>query len=66
MKREYSAAGISEWIDDYIHNERDRNILKDRFIEDMPFKLLEDKYHLSDRHIKRIVKKADGFFIRLK
>lgn len=39
---------------EYIHNERNRNILIDRYVYDMMFKELADKYSLTERHIKRI------------
>lgn len=39
---------------EYIHNERNRNILIDRYVNDMMFKELADKYSLTERHIKRI------------
>ena len=42
-------------IDSYIHNARNRQILKDRLIDGMSYKELEGKYNLTDRHIKRIV-----------
>ena len=45
---------LSNLIDRYIHNERNRDILKDRYIDGMLFKELADKYILSERHIKRI------------
>ena len=61
----YSASVVEQLIDEYIHNERNKSILKDRFLCEIPFKELEDKYHLSDRQLKRIVKKADTIFIKL-
>lgn len=39
---------------EYIHNERNRNILIDRYVNEMMFKELEAKYKLDERHIKRI------------
>lgn len=59
----YTNSKMSEFINEYVHSERDRNILTDRFINGMTFSELEDKYDLTDRQIKRIVKKADSFFI---
>lgn len=61
----YKNSDILCFIQEYIHSERDRNILIDRFVHGLTFTELEDKHHLSERHIKRIVKKADIFFISL-
>lgn len=52
--KEYSNTRLSELIDDYVHSERDRQILKDRYINGLLFKELEDKYGLSDRRLKVI------------
>ncbi|MBP5311894.1 MAG: hypothetical protein J6112_03570 [Clostridia bacterium] len=56
---------MAELIDEYIHSARDRQILKDRFIDGLTFAELEDKHNLSERQIKRIVKKADTLLCRL-
>lgn len=61
----YTNSEIMKYIQEYIHSERDRNILIDRFINGLTFDELENKHHLSERQIKRIVKKADNFFITL-
>lgn len=52
---EYDNKEIEALIDSYIHNARNRNILKDRLIDGLSFKELEGKYNLTERHIKRIV-----------
>ena len=59
-RMKYSFDGItnrqfSELVDDWIKDKRSRQILKDRFIDGMTFDELSEKYHLSDRHVKRIV-----------
>ena len=61
----YTNSRITELINEYIHSKRDREILIDRFVHGLTFCELEDKYHLSERQIKRIVYKADHFFITL-
>lgn len=63
--KEYTNSVMSQLIDEYIHSERDRAILKDRFINGLTFARLEEKYDLSERQIKRIVKKADAILLRL-
>ena len=56
---------MTELINEYIHSQRDREILIDRFVNGLTFSELEDKHHLSERQIKRIVKKADPILIHL-
>lgn len=61
----YTNSQMALLIDEYIHSERDRNILKDRFINGLTFAKLEERYGLTERQIKRIVKKADVILCRL-
>ena len=63
--KEYSNTDITNLINEYIHSERDRKILIDRFVNGLTFSELEDKHHLSERQIKRIVKKADTILVHL-
>ena len=63
MKSTYDNDEMAEFIRKYIHSARDREILRDRLIDRMLFKELEAKYNLTERHIKRIVAKADKLFI---
>ena len=63
---EYSNTEISRAIDDYIHSDRDRQILKSRLIDGLTYDELSDRYHLSARRVKTIVYKAqEGLFKRL-
>ena len=56
---------IAKLIDEYIHSERDREILKDRLINGYIFARLADKYYpLSERQIKNIVYKAQRVLFR--
>ena len=61
---DYSNSTMEMLINEYIHSERDRKILIDRFINGLTFAELEDKHNLSERQIKRIVKKADDILIK--
>ena len=63
--KEYANSEMSKAIDEYIHYARDREILKDRLIDGMTYAELSDKYNLSERHIKTIVKKADKILLRI-
>ena len=63
---EYTNSQISQLIDEYIHSERDRNILKDRFINGFCYEPLAEKYDLSVPQIKRIIyKNQQKIFKRL-
>ena len=65
-KSDYSNTDMSKAIDDYIHSDRDRQILKSRLIDGLTYDELSDRYHLTSRRIKTIVYKAqDGLFKRL-
>lgn len=61
----YSNSNFESWINEYIHSERDREILYERFVNGLTFAELSDKFYLSERQVKNIVKKADDFFLRL-
>lgn len=52
---EYTNSRIAEVIDEYIHSERDRAILKRRYIDGICFEPLAEEFDMSDRQIKRIV-----------
>ena len=55
---EYTNSGISVAIDEYIHSERDRSILKRRLIDGITYEGLAEEFDLSVTQIKRIVYKG--------
>lgn len=55
---EYSNSQISELIDEWIHSERDRGIMKRRLVDGLTFERLAEEYDMSVRQIKRIVYKC--------
>lgn len=55
--REYTNSEISALIDEHIHNERDRRLLKRRLIDGVCYEPLAEEFDMSDRHIKRIIYK---------
>jgi hypothetical protein len=64
--REYTNSEISAAIDEYIHNERDRAILKRRLIDGICFEPLAEEFDLSVRHVQTIVYKgSDKIFKHL-
>lgn len=46
---------IKLWIDEYIHVERDRNLLKRRLCDGICFEPLAEEFDLSVRQTKKIV-----------
>ena len=54
---EYTNSQICELIDEYIHSERDRNLLKRRLVDGICFEPLAEEFELSPRQVRRIVYK---------
>lgn len=50
---------ISSLIDEWIHSERDRKILKRRLLDGVIYDKLAEEFDLSVRHIKKIVYKGE-------
>jgi len=59
----YGNSQITALINEYIHSERDRKILIDRLVNGYTFDELSEKYYLSVRQVKNIVKKADDLLL---
>lgn len=53
--KDYTNSQIRALIDEYIHSERDRLILKRRLIDGIHFEPLAEEFDMSDSQIKRIV-----------
>lgn len=66
MNASYSNSDFIKLVSEYVHSERDRNILIDRFVDGLTFAELSEKYFMSERQMKRIVKKADALLIKLR
>ena len=54
---EYTNSQIREIIAEYIHSERDREILARRLIDGVTFERLAEEFDMSVRQIKNIVYK---------
>lgn len=55
---DYTNSEIAEAIDECIHSERDRQILKRRLIDGVCFEPLAEEFDLSVRQLKNIVYKC--------
>jgi len=67
MNIDYTNSEIASVIDEYIHSERDRAILKRRLIDGICFEPLAEEFELSVRQIKAVVYRGqEKVFSRLK
>jgi DNA-directed RNA polymerase specialized sigma24 family protein len=57
MIPEYTNSQISALIDEWIHSERDRAIMKRRLIDGLTHERLAEEFDMSVRQIKRIIYK---------
>ena len=55
--KDYTNSQIERLIDEYIHSDRDRRILKRRLIDGICYEPLAEEFDMSDRQIKRVVYK---------
>lgn len=64
--KEYTNSQIASIIDEYIHNQRDRDVLKSRFIDGLTYEKIAEKHELSVRYTKTIIyKQQDVIFKHL-
>lgn len=61
---EYTNSRISALIDEHIHSERDRRLLKRRLIDGVCYEPLSEEFGLSDRQVRRIVYKLQDELFR--
>jgi hypothetical protein len=52
---DYSNSRIIKVIDEYIHNELYRKILKRRFVDGIVYEKLAEEFEMSVRHVKNVV-----------
>ena len=55
---------IAQAIDEWVHSERDRKILKRRLIDGICYEPLADEFDVSVRQMKRIVSRAEAQLFR--
>ena len=56
---DYTTTEITALIHEYVHNERNREILKRRLIDGRTYEQLAEEFDLSPRQVKNIVYKAE-------
>lgn len=60
----YSNSGIILLIDEYVHSERDRKILKRRYVDGITHERLAEEFDLSVAQIKRIIYKYEKYLFK--
>ena len=60
----YSNHDFCEFVKQYCHHKKHREILIDRYCEGLTFAELSGKYSYPERSIKSIVDKYDGIIIK--
>lgn len=61
---EYTNSQIRALIDEHIHSERDRKILKRRLCDGIRFETLAEEFDLSTQRVKTIVYRAQDRLFR--
>lgn len=61
---EYKNSEIAKIIDEYIHNQRNRAILKRRYIDGITLEALAEEFDLSVKQIKNIIYKNEGVIFK--
>ena len=62
--KDYTNSQICALIDEHIHSDRDRRILKRRLVDGICFEPLAEEFDMSDRQIKRIIYKLQERLFR--
>lgn len=55
---DYENKELSDIIDNIIHDERDRNILKHRFLDKRKYERLAEDFDISPSQVRRIIDKG--------
>ena len=61
---EYTNSQIDKLIDEYIHNERDRKILKRRLIDGICYEPLAEEIGLTPKQVRNIVNKSEAILFK--
>lgn len=61
--KEYTNSHISGIIDEYIHSERNRKLLKRRYVDGITYERIAEEFDLSVRQVKTIVYRSEQIII---
>ena len=62
--KEYTNSQVSDAIDEYTHNERNRRLLKRRLIDGICYEPLAEEFDLSVRQVKSIIYRCEDVVFR--
>lgn len=62
--KDYTNSQICALIDEHVHSERDRRILKRRLCDGIVYEALAEEFDMSDSQIKRIIYKLQDKLFR--
>ncbi len=62
--KEYTNSRMIEVIEEYIHSERDRNLLKRRYIDGITYEKLADEFDISVAQVKRIIYRHENMIFK--
>lgn len=62
--REYSNSQMEKIINEYIHSERDRKLLKRRYIDGILQEPLAEEFDLSVRQVQNIIYKHENLIFK--
>lgn len=57
---EYTNSHMEHLIDEYIHSERNRKILKRRLIDGLCYEEIASEFYLSEKQVKNIIYKNES------
>lgn len=61
---EYTNSQIDRLINEYIHSERNRKILKRRLIDGICYEPLAEEFNLSVKQVRNIIDKSEDILFR--
>lgn len=65
MSKDYANSDMAWAIDEYVHNEVHREILKRKLIDKRTYQELEEEFSYDSTHIERIVRKHKAKLFRI-
>lgn len=61
--KDYTNSEMCRLIDECVHSERDRALLKRRLIDGIKYEALAEEFDLSVRHVKTIIYRAEKVIV---
>lgn len=62
--KDYTNSRMIEVVNEYIHSERDRNLLIRRYVDGVTYERLAEEFELSVAQVKRIIYKHENVIFR--